>query len=112
VGKPPVDDPDERHNRGGKISLSRRAPYAACEDVRISLIEAFVWEAASCSCGRANTWRGSPVWHVRLATGPVRRRRFGDQSGELLFGSSAHFAFAGRMDVRALRPAGDAPNRD
>jgi hypothetical protein len=33
VGKPPVDDPDERHGRGGKISPSRRAPYAACEYV-------------------------------------------------------------------------------
>jgi hypothetical protein len=33
VGKPPVDDPDERHNRGGKISPSRRAPYAAEEEV-------------------------------------------------------------------------------
>jgi hypothetical protein len=32
VGKPPVDDPDERHGRGGKISPSRRAPYAALAD--------------------------------------------------------------------------------
>jgi hypothetical protein len=31
VGKSPVDDPDERHGRGGKISPRRRAPYAAEE---------------------------------------------------------------------------------